>query len=382
MASSLLVRRNGRWREQHKSAGSGPPPPPPGWTPRFAGDPGPGKIWYGQSRSGGDIDGPGERISQYGGRRVGLFRAYGTPGEAVSSVVSKARDQSRKRRLCWLSAKVPNNEWAKVADGTQDAWLRSLVSGLAALGTPVWLCLHHEPWDEAGVTGGAANPVDNPTIPGNTAANHVAMHRRLRNMIAAEFPGALIAVVPILQQAPFTPSQTNNNPKDLLTRWYAVDSCDVIGLDSYVHWYINDPPDAKTWSKWREPPVAFEGIGLVASLGKPVAYAEYGIRTDWRNPGKSGQWMHDAYDYLIAQGVVGLSYFDSDKNVNDQLASDPYVGADGNRYGVTWDLSHGGRVDNQIPETPANGYPLGAERLNSYLELLDDPRTAYLPLTA
>lgn len=380
--SNLLVRRGGLWRPHATWGGSSgvtPPPPPPGpFTPRFAADPGPGRMFFGQSRSSGEVE---TRVAQFG-TPVGMFRVYGTPGESVSSIIAKVRAQVEKGRLVWLSIKVPGDRWVDVATGAQDPWLRQLVSGIYALGGYVWIGLHHEPWDEAGVTGGAGNPVDNPRIAGNTAENWRLMQKRLKDTIAALGASSRMAVGPILQCAPFTPSTTGGNPKDVFSRWYSADSCDFIGLDSYNHAYWDAPPTAKQWAKWREPAICFgEGIGLArqAVPGHAVGIAEYGVRTDWTRPGRAGQWLKDSFTYLLGLGVVGMSYFDSDRNVNDQLASDPYVGADGQRYGSPWDLEMGGRVDNQIPETPANGFPGGPERVKAYVEILKDPRTAYLP---
>ena len=261
---------------------------------RFPGDPGIGNLFIGESRQGGD---PTDRET-YCGHTVGIFRSYvtaGTIATANATIATAARDKSKGRYpLC--STKVPGT-WAQVADGVNDAWLFFLLDGLGALDWPVGLCLHHEPFDNQG--------------PGNTPASYRAMHKRAKDYVDAK-PGNKIAITPILQSSPFSPSVGGNAD---VTAWFAADSCHCIGLDGYNHKSFN-PANG---NQWRDPAVVFEVVPVVIeAFGKPVVVAETGVRTDPNQPGRAATWMHRAVSLLKATDLVyAVSFFDSGTNVND-----------------------------------------------------------------
>lgn len=309
---------------------------------RFAGDPGFGKIWYGESNSGGS---PSGRVSQLG-KPIHLFRCYANPTQSVNpnNVIAIANTHVSNNRLPILSAKSPNNDWEAVANGSQDAWLDAILLGLANLNSPIWFSLHHEPTDEVNGTT-------------RTRDTWIAMHERIKARVPT---GALLAICPIT--APFEPT----SPLD----WYSPLSCDIVGIDGYNHWYPAPYPSTLSYRNWREPSQVFGNtLSMAAWLNKPIAICEYGVRTNYNIPGKASNWMQDAFDYLLSNNVVGMSYFDSDQNVNDSLPE---------QEAPPWDLDHGGTVSNQVLETIQNGYPNGPERLLKFADILSDPRIAHL----
>jgi hypothetical protein len=147
--------------------------------------------------------------------------------------------------------------------------------------------------------------------PGNTPASYRAMHRRAKDYVDAK-GGNKIAITPILQSSPFSPSVGGNAD---VTAWFAADSCHCIGLDGYNHKSFN-PVNG---NQWRTPQQVFEVVPVViAAFGRPVVVAETNVRTDPGQPGRAAGWMHDAVTYLKSLGgVYAVSFFDSGANVND-----------------------------------------------------------------
>lgn len=322
-----------------------------GFTPSFPGEPPPGKIYWGLSSSTGS---PLSREAQMGAT-ISTFRAYGANGESPAATTQKVIDTLAKNRLPMVSSKPPNDGWKSVAIGQQDAWVQDITDRFKALKKPIWWCIHHEPYD---------NVVNGKNWNGNPDQTQ-AWFRAMYDHIKTFTVGSNIVLMPIMQSAPFSPSVGGSAN---IVPWIP-DSADIIGLDTYNHWY----PTGK--NKWREPEVCFgDAINAVAFTGKRVAMCEYGVRTDPSQPGRSGQWIKDVKSYLLSTGItVAASYFDSDRNVNDANPKD------GLHEPPPWDLDHGGKVSAQVLETPANGYPGGPERLAAFKNVLLQSSTARLP---
>lgn len=251
---------------------------------RFPGDPGKHRLYYGENVDGGD---PAAREAYYN-HRVGVYRSYWQASQTASMIAVCNRD-IQAGRLPFISTKLPAT-WAAVASGSQDAWLRGMLSGLATVPGPVWLCLHHEPYDDQGA--------------GQSAADYVAMYKHTYPLKPAN-----VAMVPIMQSAPF--DTTVYGSADIRP-WYDPSATDVVGIDSYNHWYPGGT------NKWRDPATMALFFDVLAQFGKPIALAEYGVRTDPQNPGRSATWMTDFRNILVGRGdVVAMSFFDSAQNVFD-----------------------------------------------------------------
>jgi hypothetical protein len=86
---------------------------------------------------------------------------------------------------------------------------------------------------------------------------------------------------------------------------------DIMGFDSYTGW---SPTNGKAW----QPAADVFAPGLtILGWGYPTLVGEYGVRTDPANPGRSAQWLRDAYAFASAHHFVGMSYFDSGNNSPD-----------------------------------------------------------------
>ena len=255
---------------------------------RFPGDPGDGKLLYGLNVTGQD---PTAR-ERFFGAPVQSYRSYWQPTQTDQLIACCKRDNAAGR-LPFVSTKVPNGNWADVAAGKQNAWLDDLLTKLGALDFAVWLCLHHEPWD------------DNPS----GGESYKAMYRYVYSKKPAN-----VALVPILQSYPFDPKALPPQSGNLLD-WYDPDACDIVGLDQYNHKSFN-PDNRKAWRS-TEDCLTIVDIAQRVLPGKPVAIAEWGVRTNPATKGAAAGWMQDFYQGALRRGVVGLSFFDSGLNVND-----------------------------------------------------------------
>ncbi len=277
----------------------------------YAGRPKPGRLLCGVKvdDNGNDPSGIESRL----GFADGLHRSYFVPGQEAALVARAALDLS-KGRLPWVSMHVPAS-WQDMADGKQDAWLATMIAPLKGLAGSVWFTLHHEPWDNQGA--------------GCTPASFVAMNRHVYPMTK----GSTIAFVPVLQSWPFyTWVQGRSNVLD----WCDPHACDVLGLDAYNQWYVGAKDSA-----WKTPAQTLDVATQLAAAypTKPIAYGEWGVRTDPRTPGKAATWMHNFYDQALTTNVAGLCYYSSGLN----SPNGPWV-LDGERLTAFDELVHDART--------------------------------------
>jgi hypothetical protein len=225
------------------------------------------------------------------GRTLATHRSYFTPGrEEVAHLLRQCEDDAVNRRLPHVSVKAPG-PWRAVADGSQDAWLSSILRPLGRSGHPVLFTLHHEPENDAGP-------------PGHSPEDFVAMQRHTQRMAARLAP--LVSVVPVLQHWTFDPMRRDAvDPSPWL-----IPEFPLMGLDIYNAWSGHNDKEWRSFgSKLDEVIGWFEGQRLVIG--------EYGCRIDVENPGRAAQWLHDAVDHARDRGVVSMSYFNSSVNADD-----------------------------------------------------------------
>jgi hypothetical protein len=264
--------------------------PPTAPVPRFPGDPGPGKLYHGAALH----LTPTTTIAGFEASnnvKLGVYRRFYQYTQLSDLLADAAFDLSQDR-LPWVSMKAPL-PWSDVAAGAYDSWLQSIAAGIAGLSGPVWFCLNHEPRGDG------------------PAADFVAMYDH---------------AAPILHQAPnlcLTSilngySFTGGDPDPRV--WYT-DGADIIAFDRYNEWWtydttlkVNHDGAADKYRPWSSAATVFSTIDVIQSWGKPTAIAEYGLHYAWQEPGKSKQWLADAYNYALAHGAAAISYFNSDQN--------------------------------------------------------------------
>jgi hypothetical protein len=266
---------------------AGLPAPATALAARFPGDPGIGKLYYGLNTYGGD---PSTREAFFG-HRVGCYRSYFTANQADYLVTICKRDLARGRQPL-VSIENPGT-WYDVGRGVYDSsWLRPLMTKLAGVPGPVWLCINHEPYFDIG--------------PGKNDATYRAMYRR-----AALYKPANVALMPVVGLVSY--DKTEHGTQTNIAKWYALDVIDIVGCDTYNHWHTGS-----TYWVWRSAATTFAFFDTLAKMNKPIALNEYGTRTDPNQPGRAATWMAQAHDLLVKRGdVVAMSYFDWPGKVDD-----------------------------------------------------------------
>ena len=250
-------------------------------NPRFAGDPGPGRLYYGASTEQNLADWETQM-----GQRLALHRTYYKPSQALR-LVRTAKADLAAGRMPHVSMKVPG-KWIGIAKGLHDPWLRNISGGLARLDRPVFLTFHHEPENNSPRKG--------------SPADFVAMQTHIIRLFANRAPK--VTIIPILQGWSFSPYNKRAKP----ALWY-VPSAKVYGVDVYNPFCVSDP-------KWVSFSAKLKEIKAFAH-GKPIAIGEYGCRNDPNNPDRGSEWMRDAFHYARRNNIVSMSYFNSGRNSPD-----------------------------------------------------------------
>lgn len=269
----------------------GPPTSATAAEPRFPGDPGDGRVYYGAF-----LPWP-QSLSAWEdgvlGRTVSTHRGYFQAGDPAG-VVGTAREDHARSRLPMLSIRPPG-DWAAVARGAHDAWVAQILEGLALLGHPVLLIVHHEPENDAG--GG-----------GMSALDYNQMQQRLLRMAAQLTDN--VTVVPVLQHWTFDPRRDDASPEQ-----WTVEGAPVFGVDLYNPWSASNGLD------WRSMAEKLDEV-RVWSGTSPIAISEYGCRHYPPDPQRSYRWMIEAMDYARHHEVVAMAYFNSNNSRHESWVLD------------------------------------------------------------
>jgi len=252
--------------------------------PRFAGDPGQGRLYYGATVSWHrDLHAWEERL----GHPLTVNRTYFGPDQ-VLEMLYRVRLDHAQGRLPFVSTQCPGT-WALFANGGHDAWLQDLLDGLAATEGPVFLALHHEPEQDAGYAG-------------MDAADWVAMQTRA--IAAARDLADNVTVVPVLTQRTFD-RRSGRRPDNWL-----VPSADVLGIDVYNDWSLRNGQPWAGFADLMEDVRSWTG-------GLPIAVAEYGTRSPLEDPERGADWLREAFTYALSNDIVCLAYYNSYVNALD-----------------------------------------------------------------
>jgi hypothetical protein len=252
------------------------PRPTPSISPgtRFPGDPGTGRLYWGSSIR---FDEPIAQVQATPPPTVS--RRFYRPGQE-NALLAMARQDRAAGVLPFVSIKPPAS-WEAVARGDFDSWLNLLLDGLAQVPGPLMFAVQHEP--------------ENDVSPGQTAAHWVAMQQRVIRLGRQQAPR--VTVVPVLMQYTFAPT-SGRDPLQWL-----VPGADLQGIDVYNPWLPTS--SSREW-------VSFPDLlGAVQSVvtDVPLVVPEYGCLTDPTDISRTRRWFYDAFDYAVANNVVGLAYF-------------------------------------------------------------------------
>lgn len=313
-----------------------------GTAPRFPGDPGPNKVIWGQTRK-GDVAAMPARAAQYAqilGKPnpfyPGGFHNYTTPAQTNQAALTAMVNASVKVSIAagmyvLVDVKEPSGKtFAQVGNGTCDAWIIMLITALMALGVPVILSYHNEPFNDG---------LGSATDWGNA-------FKRFRQIITS-LGATNISLVSLLQLQPFdhVDGDSQNDP----TPWFAATFpwCDLAGGNVYNH-----GADDKPISAWRTVEQCLDYVWDVMDSiapNMPKLIGEWGVRTRSSDLTYATAWMDHFYDYGLSRGLVGAFFFDSDANVNDNSA-------------IPWTLDWNGETSRLIKFAQQQVLPTSARR--------------------
>jgi hypothetical protein len=236
-------------------------------------------LYYGAST-------PPEKLSAFEaelGSRLSCHRSY-FQGSEIGNLHRQVVTDLADARMPVTSIKPPG-PWAATA--TNHEWIDNLVGPLGDLGDQVFLCVHHEPENDAARYG--------------SADDYVAMQDAL---LAAAASTHNVVIVPILGAWSF------NERSDLDPSEWNVHGAGVYGLDLYNPW---SPTNGKDWIPFADK----LDLAREEADGRPMLVGEYGCRTDPAEPGRAAGWLVDAFGAALEAGVVAMAYFNSSRNSPD-----------------------------------------------------------------
>ncbi|WP_454049924.1 PKD domain-containing protein [Cellulomonas sp. Marseille-Q8402] len=215
------------------------------------------------------------------GRRLDVHRWYSRwddaqPAQPVVDSVARGRTPLLSiwpRRLD--GSVVP---WASIARGDVDADIRRQAAGVAALGVPVYLALHHE----ADIAEGWGTPAEF-----RAAWRHYV--QVFRDAGVPDVRWTWIVTPGSFGSAPSTAGADASYPGD--------DVVDRVGLDAY-NWSGCAPGKPAAWRSLAEVVGPFRR--WAEARGKTPLLAEFGTAADPADPARRAAWLTDAVAYLRA----------------------------------------------------------------------------------
>ncbi|WP_282948471.1 PKD domain-containing protein [Cellulomonas endometrii] len=213
------------------------------------------------------------------GRRLDVHRWYSRwddaqPAPAVVASVARGRTPLLSiwpRRLD--GTVVP---WQAIADGRVDAQIRAQAAGVAALGVPVYLTLHHE----ADIADGWGTPAQF-----RAAWRHYV--EVFREVGVPDVRWTWVLTPGSFGSAPSTAGADAFYPGD--------DVVDRVGLDAY-NWYGCAAGKPAAWRSLAE--VAGPFRRWAQEHGRTPVLAEFGTAADPADPGRRAAWLTDAVAWL------------------------------------------------------------------------------------
>jgi hypothetical protein len=179
--------------------------------------------------------------------------------------------------------------WATIASGAVDADIRAQAAGVAALGVPVYLSLHHE----ADIAQGWGTPAEY-----RAAWRHYV--QVFRGAGVGDVRWTWIVTPGSFGSAPSTAGADAFYPGD--------DVVDRVGLDAY-NWYGCAAGKPATWRSVAEVVGPFRR--WATEHGRTPLLAELGSAVDPADPGRRAAWLTEAVAYLGAwPGLDLVSLFE------------------------------------------------------------------------
>lgn len=276
---------------------------------RFPGDPGAGKVYWGQSRQGGVRAMPDRlaHLSAIVGSTVqlGAFHRYMTNAQATvrgaQAAVADAATIASWGTYPLIDVKEPRSmSFAQAGAGGMDATFDTLFEGLVRNGAPATVSLHNE---AAGDGKGGATDYGS------------FLQRGAERRDAAGGKG-LISLTCALGMGQFTDfGGGNGRPEpwiDAVAPWI-----DVWNTHRYLQ-------ASDTRGTWKQPQDVFGPFWDLLDKVDPKRakfHGEWGIHTRSADLSFAPKWMDAFYTYFISRGGALAAFFDSGRNLNSSPIS-------------------------------------------------------------
>ncbi|WP_169166505.1 glycosyl hydrolase [Cellulomonas taurus] len=214
-------------------------------------------------------------------RRLDLVRWYSRwddpqpPGPVSASV---ARGRTPLLSIWPMRRDGSRVSWATIASGAVDDQIRAQAAGVASLGVPVHLALHHE----ADIARGWGSPAEF-----RTAWRHYVEVFRAAGVGEVRWTW-------IMTPGSFGSAQTTAGADAF---YPGDDVVDRVGLDAY-NWYGCAPAKPPTWRSLAAVVGPFRS--WATARGKTPLLAEFGSVPDPADPSRRPTWLRDAVDWLAA----------------------------------------------------------------------------------
>lgn len=266
---------------------------------RFPGDPGLGRILWGQTREGGVAAVPA-RAAQYGGVYPKAFHRYMTPDQSnvagAQAAVADARTVQSWGTYPLIDVKEPGSmSFAQVGTGGMDATIDAVMQGLVALGKPAAVAFHNEPAGDG--KGGATDY--------GSALQRFAQRRDSAG------GKSLITVTGALGIGAYSGfGGANGDPMP----WIQAIAPWVDVWDTHRYLQATDTSPA---SAWKQPLAVFGPFwDLLDSVDSKRAkfHGEWGVHTKASDLGFAPAWMDAFYAYFVQRGGALACFFDSGQN--------------------------------------------------------------------
>jgi hypothetical protein len=243
------------------------------------------------------------------GRKFDIDHEFFRWGEALPTPYLRWTASDGRIPFISLIAKRSNNQlvqWADIADGKQDHYLRSVAAGLKRWGVPAFFSFHHEP-EHAICPGDDASTCDRSQFNG-TVADYVGAWRHIVTLFRS-LGVRHVSYVWITTGYRYTdPSDYRYGPK-------------LYPGNDYIDWIGSDPynfPAAKDgvvdMSRWQSlADIITPWYRWAESTGKPLMLSEFGCRTDPAEPDRRAQWFAQAEHDIKADFplIKAMDYYDN-----------------------------------------------------------------------
>lgn len=252
-------------------------------------------AWWGTAayvRPGETLDAAMSAAEARLGRSLDIVHNYHRWDDVFPSA-SELRRSGRGQLLllAWSATRLDGSRvpWADIASGREDAVIDAAAARLAALGRRLFLTFNHEPEDDVGRNG--------------SAADYVAAFRHIHRRLASEGVSNVVWVWTVmgLTNAPWPAAYGPLYPGPSYVDW--------IGWDPY-NWASCRQ---RAWRSFRETVQPFYNwlIGWTPASGKPFMLAEYGTVEDPADSTHKARWYSNEVAALRTMPRLhAVVYFD------------------------------------------------------------------------